>query len=41
MYCVAGEKRPIFPESDAFLYNLGDPTISIEFILSDIFDQPD
>jgi hypothetical protein len=27
MYGVAGEKRPIFVESDAFLYNLGDPTI--------------
>ncbi len=26
MYGVAGEKRPIFSESDAFLYNLGDPT---------------
>ena len=28
MYGVAGEKRPIFYESDAFLYNLGDPTVS-------------
>ncbi len=27
MYAVAGEKRPIFSESDAFLYNLGDPTV--------------
>jgi hypothetical protein len=27
MYGVAGEKRPIFVESDAFLYNLGDPSI--------------
>ena len=27
MYGVAGENRPIFVESDAFLYNLGDPTI--------------
>jgi hypothetical protein len=27
MYGVAGEKRPIFSESDAFLYNLDDPTI--------------
>ena len=26
MYGVAGEKRPIFSESDAFLHNLGDPT---------------
>jgi hypothetical protein len=26
MYGVTGEKRPIFVESDAFLYNLGDPT---------------
>jgi hypothetical protein len=28
MYGVAGEKRPIFSESDAFLYNLDDPTYS-------------
>jgi hypothetical protein len=28
MYGVAGEKRPIFVESDAFLYNLGDPSYS-------------
>jgi hypothetical protein len=28
MYGVAGEKRPIFYESDAFLYNLGDPNIT-------------
>jgi hypothetical protein len=27
MYGVAGEKRPIFLESDAFSYNLDDPTI--------------
>ncbi len=27
MYGVIGEKRPISVESDAFLYNLGDPTI--------------
>jgi hypothetical protein len=27
MYGVAGEKRPIFLESDAFLYNLDDPTL--------------
>jgi hypothetical protein len=27
MYGVAGKKRPIFVESDAFLYNLGDPNI--------------
>jgi hypothetical protein len=27
MYGVTGEKRPIFSESDAFLYNLVDPTI--------------
>jgi hypothetical protein len=26
MYGVAGEKRPIFSESDAFLHNLDDPT---------------
>jgi hypothetical protein len=26
MYGVAGEKRPILSESDAFAYNLGDPT---------------
>jgi hypothetical protein len=25
MYVVTGEKRPIFYESDAFLYNLCDP----------------
>ncbi len=25
MYGVAGEKRTIFVESDAFLYDLGDP----------------
>jgi hypothetical protein len=30
MYGLAGEKRPIFSESDAFLYNLGDPTISYD-----------
>jgi hypothetical protein len=29
MYDVAGEKSPIFVESDAFLYNLGDPNYSI------------
>jgi hypothetical protein len=28
MYGVAGEKRPIFLESDAFSYNLDDPTKS-------------
>jgi hypothetical protein len=28
MYGVAGEKRPIFVESDAFLYNLGDPMLA-------------
>ncbi len=28
MYGVTEEKRPIFSESDAFLYNLGDPTLS-------------
>ena len=28
MYGVAGEKRPILLESDAFLYNLDDPTYS-------------
>jgi hypothetical protein len=27
MYDVAGEKRQISVESDAFLYNLGDPTL--------------
>ena len=27
MYGVAGERRPIFVESDTFLYSLGDPTI--------------
>jgi hypothetical protein len=27
MYDVAGEKRPIFLESDAFSYNLDDPSI--------------
>ena len=26
MYGVTGETRPIFVESDAFLYRLGDPT---------------
>jgi hypothetical protein len=29
MYDVAGEKRPIFVESDAFLHNLGDPTLKV------------
>jgi hypothetical protein len=29
MYGVAGEKRPIFLESDAFLYNLNDPTLVV------------
>jgi hypothetical protein len=29
MYGVAGEKSPIFSESDAFLYNLGDPMIRV------------
>ncbi len=28
MYGVAGEKRPIFLESDASLYNLDDPSIN-------------
>jgi hypothetical protein len=28
MYGVAGEKRPIFLESDAFSYNLDDPSIN-------------
>jgi hypothetical protein len=27
MYGVAGEKRSIFVESDAFVHNLDDPTI--------------
>ena len=31
MYGVAGEKRPIVLESDAFLYNLDDPTIRIQY----------
>ncbi len=35
MYVVAGEKRPIFSESDALLYNLGDPRVT------DIFQQDD
>jgi hypothetical protein len=29
MYGVVGETRPIFVESDAFLYNLGDPTFRV------------
>jgi hypothetical protein len=29
MYGVAGEKRPICLESDAFSYNLDDPTLSV------------
>ncbi len=29
MYGVTGEKRPIFVESDAFLYNLCDPAILV------------
>ena len=29
MYGVAGGNRPIFVESDAFFYNLDDPTIVI------------
>jgi hypothetical protein len=33
MYGVAGETRPIFSESDAFLYNLGDPII-VYFVLN-------
>ena len=34
MYGVAGQKRPIFVESDDFLYNLGDPTYNnITFLL--------
>jgi hypothetical protein len=28
MYGVAGERRPIFLESDAFSYDLDDPTLS-------------
>jgi hypothetical protein len=28
MYGATGEKRPIFVESDAFVYNLGDPNYS-------------
>jgi hypothetical protein len=31
MYGVAGEKRPIFVESDAFLYNLGDPKLEVYY----------
>ena len=31
MYGVAGEKRPIFYESDAFLYNLDDPNLDDVF----------
>ncbi len=27
MYGVVGEKRPVFVESDAFLYNIGDHTV--------------
>ncbi len=27
MYGVTGEKRPIFVESDSFVYNLVDPTL--------------
>jgi hypothetical protein len=29
MYGVAGENSPICVESDAFLYNLGDPTVCV------------
>ncbi len=32
MYGVAGEKRPIFLESDAFSYNLDDPTFSWKYM---------
>ena len=47
MYGVAGEKRSILVESDAFLYNLGEPSYisinvvlnTLEFILVDIFQQ--
>jgi hypothetical protein len=28
MYGAAEETRPIFVESNAFLYNIGDPTLS-------------
>jgi hypothetical protein len=30
MYGVAREKRPIFVESDAFVYNLVDPTLIVQ-----------
>ena len=36
MYVVAGERRPIFYESDAFLYNLDDPIIGCFHLFSDI-----
>ncbi len=39
MYGATGEKRPIFSESDAFLYNLGDPTYTFERFLR-IYDPP-
>jgi hypothetical protein len=39
MYGVAGEKRPIFVESDAFLYNLGDPTTSKDRVTNDYVHQ--
>ena len=29
MYVVAGANRPIFNESNAYLYNLDDPTYSM------------
>ncbi len=38
MYGVTGEKRPIFYESDAFLYGPGDPNYSILCIES-LFDN--
>ncbi len=39
MYGVAGEKRPIFSESDACLHNLDDPTIVIQGMIHSIYNS--
>jgi hypothetical protein len=39
LYGVAGEKRPIFVESDAFLYNIVDPTIVIQGMIHSMYNS--
>ena len=39
MYGVAGEKRRIILESDAFFYNLVDPTLTLSYITATTWSQ--